>query len=253
MALGHIISTANIKGGVGKTTTAFLLANEITNRGLTVQILDLDPNRAFMRLKEARENANENPLPWDTQGLKEIGGEDGFFDAVDASREVYDFTILDCEGSQNMLLTYAASIAGLTVIPITPSPLDASALVELMKFINSQSKVMGRKMPYRLLVNQTASGAVKESWEKITIEEIDSNNLPRFQNTLYGGPVFKDIWGKRQTLQEIRADFVKELEALANAKNRQKEEVTKKIAQLDRGIQRSSELCDELFSILAAA
>ena len=40
-----VISFANPKGGAGKTTTALILATQLSENGATVSIIDADPER----------------------------------------------------------------------------------------------------------------------------------------------------------------------------------------------------------------
>ena len=236
MALGHIISTISVKGGVGKTTTSFLLAQEMLQRGLSVSILDLDPNSPFVRLREFRQTAGRPPL-CTILGLQEIG-EKGFFDAIDGLSKAHDFTILDCEGSQNYMLTKAASVSGLTIIPLKHSPLDAWSLPTVTSFVKEQSRVMHRPLPYRILVNFTAGGAVVTNWERDILNELDANKIPRFQTLLYEGNAFKDMWGEAATLYEMDADL-KSGNARPDA-----------IARSTKAITRMQALCDELFTVM---
>lgn len=41
----HVISFAKPKGGAGKTTTALILATQLSENGATVSIIDADPER----------------------------------------------------------------------------------------------------------------------------------------------------------------------------------------------------------------
>lgn len=59
-ALPMVISFANQKGGVGKTTTALTLASYVANRGESVLVVDLDPQasatNALLKYGEGNEN-----------------------------------------------------------------------------------------------------------------------------------------------------------------------------------------------------
>jgi hypothetical protein len=117
--------------------------------------------------------------------------------------------------------------------------LDSWSLPELTDFLNDQAQVMNRPLPYHILVNFTALGAVTPVWERDTITEIDEIGLPRFRTKLYDGRCFRDMWGYNSTLYELR-------ESEANDRASQD-----RLRQVDRAIERGSELCDELFKIMA--
>lgn len=236
MALGHIISTISVKGGVGKTTTCFLLAQELVHRGLSVAVIDLDPNSPFLNLRRFREASGREPL-CSIYGLKEMTDEN-FFRTIDKISAENDFTLIDCEGSQNFLLTKAASVSTLTILPLKHSPLDAWSLPTVTQFVEEQSRVMRRPLPYRALLNFTAGGAVVTNWEKDIISDLDAASIPRFQTLLYEGTLFKDMWGEASTLYEMQHD-AQESSTKADTANRHV-----------KAIGRMRELCDEVFAVM---
>lgn len=237
MALGHIISTISTKGGVGKSTSALLLLQELLERGHSVALLDLDPNKPFVKFRTHRTKQGR-ACPAKILGLGEFDDKK-FFELIAELRDAYDFIILDCEGSQNFMLTKAASVTEIVIVPVNVSPLDSWSLPELTGFLLEQSQVMRRPLPYRVLLNFVAQGAVTPVWERDTIREIDEIPLPRFQTKLYEGRCFKDMWGYNSTLYELRQEEVSEKAS------------PDRLRQIDRAIERGSQLCDELFRVMA--
>jgi chromosome partitioning protein len=126
MALGHVIATMNIKGGVGKTTVALLLLQELIARGYKTALLDLDPNKPFVKFRNYRQNSGRD-FPSTIIGLGEFDAK-SFFPMVEELRESNDFIIIDCEGSQNFMLTKAASVTEAVIVPVNVSPLDSWSL-----------------------------------------------------------------------------------------------------------------------------
>src|SRR3546814_13307125 len=49
-----IISIANPKGGAGKTTLAFILADQLSSNGASVAVVDADPNAIIAKWHERR-------------------------------------------------------------------------------------------------------------------------------------------------------------------------------------------------------
>ena len=236
MALGHIISTVGVKGGAGKSTVCYLLAQELRHRGHSVAVLDLDPNHPFLNLQQFRREAGMDDL-CTIYGVPEIN-EKTFFAYHDKVSASHDFTLIDCEGSQNFLLTKAASVSSMTILPVKHSPLDVWSLPVITNFVEEQSRVMRRPLPYRTLVNFTADGAVTTQWERQVIDDLDTELVPRFQTLLFEGIVFKDMWGEVSTLYELQE---------AAISNNSKELKLKRIA---KGIDRMQAICDELFTFM---
>ena len=56
------ISFASSKGGAGKSTSAVLLATELSQHGTTVTIIDADPNQPVLRWSKNPENLRISPL-----------------------------------------------------------------------------------------------------------------------------------------------------------------------------------------------
>jgi len=150
--MGSIIAVANQKGGVGKTTTAVNLAASLASLGRQVLLIDLDPQgNATMGCgvdKHALERSScdvmlgdepiqaclqrvEEPapgfdlLPANSDltaaevGLMTLAAkEKRLSEALADLGDAYDFVIVDCPPSLNMLTVNALVAAGGVLIPI---------------------------------------------------------------------------------------------------------------------------------------
>ena len=148
--MGRIIAIANQKGGVGKTTTSINLAASIAEMGKRVLAIDLDPQGNMTSGLGVDKNEVENTVYelmldecsinesiQDTvvKGLRLIpsnvnlaGAEIellGINDkeyilktAVDYIRDDYDFIVIDCPPSLNMLTVNAMTTADTVLVPI---------------------------------------------------------------------------------------------------------------------------------------
>ena len=148
--MGRIIAIANQKGGVGKTTTSINLAASIAEMGKRVLAIDLDPQGNMTSGLGVDKNEVENTVYelmldecsinesiQDTvvKGLRLIpsnvnlaGAEIellGINDkeyilktAVDYIRDDYDFIVIDCPPSLNMLTINALTAATSVLVPI---------------------------------------------------------------------------------------------------------------------------------------
>ncbi len=116
----HVIVVAQSKGGVGKTTLAVNVANDIARSGRTVTVIDADPQGSALQWAEPRLLpfpvrqellTLRNQLLWVRNVLK-----------TDS-----DFVIIDLPAGFGTAFETAVLIADLVVIPCSPSSLDIGA------------------------------------------------------------------------------------------------------------------------------
>ncbi len=149
--MSRVIGIANQKGGVGKTTTAINLAACLAEKGKKVLLIDLDPqgnatsgfglergqieNTVYQLLisddlsikdciqKNVQENVDVLPSDVNLSGaeIELIGIKRKEFvlkKKLEPVREDYDFVIIDCPPSLNMLTVNALTTADSVLVPI---------------------------------------------------------------------------------------------------------------------------------------
>jgi chromosome partitioning protein len=176
-----ILSLVNVKGGVGKTTTAVNLAAAFAGTGLRVLVVDLDPQgSASYSLGVSGEEQwassvdlllNETPVQQAIQttgvegvdlvaGTMDLAGSDlvlarkrdphqRLAKALAPVRRRYDFVLVDCPPGLSILTVNGLTAAGAFVVPVAPHDLD---ILALDRFFEGLEKLQGtvRRMP-RLL------------------------------------------------------------------------------------------------------
>jgi len=165
--LGRTIAIANQKGGVGKSTTAINLSSCLGEMGQKVLTIDMDPQGNTTSGMGVEKNEVENtiyelllgeskledciiPLKFDNLSLvpsnvnlagaeiELIGVDDKEFilkKAIDQVRDQYDFIIIDCPPSLNMLTINAMTTADTVLVPIQCEYYALEGLSQLMHTI----------------------------------------------------------------------------------------------------------------------
>lgn len=170
------LALVNVKGGVGKTTTAVNLAHVFARTGLRVLLVDLDPQgSATFSLGVPREGidpsiaevlagkaeAAEAIRPGAVEGVDllpsalRLAGADFALArkqepekllkrALAPLRRRYDVTVLDCPPGLTVLSVNALAAADAYIVPVAPHHLDVQALGGFFELVEASRERIGR-------------------------------------------------------------------------------------------------------------
>jgi chromosome partitioning protein len=213
-----IIAIANQKGGVGKTTISFNLANGLARCGHSVLVIDNDPQGnltgAFLqdpttlkanildfyedRYNTIPQNINSNlALIGANIQLSKVA--DGDFEIIYKLKEgletltqQYDFVLIDCLPSFGYLNMAALNAAHYVLIPTKPAPFALMGLKDFFSTVEKAKKRLNDKLQVLGIILNLVEG------RKTTIAEELENTL----RETYGNLVFETIISKGTKLEE---------------------------------------------------
>lgn len=229
--MSHIISLANQKGGVGKTTTAINLSSCLAAKGQKVLAIDMDPqgnmtsglgvekdqveNTVYdliigkagieeVLCKEVIENLDVLPTNIDLSAaeIEMIGVENKEYilrDEVAKIRENYDYVIIDCPPSLNMLTINAMTTADSVLVPIQCEYYALEGLSQLIHTIelvqerlNENLKMEGvvfTMYDARTNLSLQVVENVKDNLEQTIYKTIIPRNIRLAEAPSYGMPI----------------------------------------------------------------
>lgn len=209
------LALVNVKGGVGKTTTAVNLAAAFARSGLTVLVIDLDPQgsatTSFGVTREeavpsladvllGRAKAAEAVRETRVEGISllpaslRLAGADLALArkqepdkllkrALSPIRRRYDVIVLDCPPGLSILTTNALAASDAYIVPLLPHHLDMEALAGFLEAVSGLKERI-RKPPELL---------------GILLTQVDH----RTQLTDQVVAAIRETWGKRVFRTEI--------------------------------------------------
>lgn len=212
--MSRIIAIANQKGGVGKTTTSINLSAALAEAGKKTLVIDLDPQgNATSGIgidKEEVENtiyeliigectASDCLVKSDISNLSVIpsnvnlaGAEIELLDvenkeyilknAVDYIRDDYDFVLIDCPPSLNILTLNAMTTADTVLVPIQCEFYALEGLSQLMYTINLVEERLNPNLSIEGVVFTMYDGRTNLSQQ--VVENVKNNLQTKIYETI---------------------------------------------------------------------
>ena len=229
--MGRIIAVANQKGGVGKSTTAINLSACLAEKGKKVLAIDMDPqgnttsgfgvdkngieNTLYELLlgeaetkdtivKDVVENLDLIPSNINLSGaeIELVGIDDKEFilkGITDKLRRKYDYIILDCPPSLNMLTINALTAATSVLVPIQCEYYALEGLSQLIHTIDLVKERLNKRLKMEGVVFTMSDARtnlslqvvenVKENLNQNIYKTIIPRNVRLAEAPSYGQPI----------------------------------------------------------------
>ena len=217
-----VISVANIKGGVAKTTTAANLGVGLVKKGKRVLLVDLDP-QGSLSLGLGIRNNKELPYTVSTviqkvineieisegegiihndegvdilpsshrlrtveQQLDEVMSKEHILEEyIDGIRDRYDYIIIDCNPGVDNLILNALTCCDSVLIPSPPEYLCVEGLQEIIRTIGQVKKRLNRKIEIEGVLLTIVNGRTNIARDIMNkMEEAYGQHLKIFQTVI---------------------------------------------------------------------
>ena len=186
-----VITFFQTKGGTGKTTSAFALA-EIFGSGKTTTVIDADRRQPFSK--------------WQTRGgeghkfkIVPCVDEDKIAKAIHDAQSRSTFVIVDTEGSGNTTSAKAVAVSDLVIITTTGSALDQDGVSEAIAFVKDLEKRTKRAIPCYILMTRQPAAIVSRA-KRIAEKQMIEAGLNVFKSKIVERAAFEAIFGYSMTL-----------------------------------------------------
>lgn len=193
------ISFVSQKGGTGKTTLALNVATEAMRNGLTVAIIDLDPQPSAMAWSDLRADRADPPV-LDAKASRLAAAVQA------AAAQGLDLLVVDTGGRTDEGAYAAAKVSDLVVVPIQPSAIDLKSMDATRELIDRAGKppslvVLTRVKPFGSRHDETAAWLNNHGF---TVCPVTIGDRVPFQDAYAAGQTAAEYEAGGKAAQEIQ-------------------------------------------------
>lgn len=199
-----IIAFVNQKGGVGKTTLALHVSNELARQGGRVTLIDADPQGSALDWAKAR-TGGEYPRRF---AVIALARETLHLEVPDIAR-ANDHVVIDAPPRARALARSAVIAAERVLIPVQPSPFDLWASDEIVAAVKEaqmfKPRLRAAFVANRVIVGAIVGNALSRTLARAAIPKLASEVSQRvvFAESAASGRLACELEPRGRAAQEI--------------------------------------------------
>lgn len=206
-----VISFANPKGGAGKTTTALILATQLSENGAKVAIIDADPERWISQWSDMP------GCPANIVVINEVS-EDSIVDQIEDASEHFQFVIVDLEGTASLMVANAIGMSDLVLIPLQGSSMDARGGAKTIRLIQNQSRMARRSIRHSVVLTRTSAAVTSRALKNVH-DQLTANGIDVMKTGIVERAAYRDLFDYGGTLSALDRKQVSNVDkAIVNAR-----------------------------------
>jgi chromosome partitioning protein len=219
------------KGGVGKTTSAFLLSTALANL-YDVTVIDADPNHPVKTWAQGGNTPERLTIVSDVD-------EDTIIERIEEAASKTPFVTVDLEGTASKTVIYAISQADFVVIPTQGSQLDANEASRAIRVVLQSEKMTGKAKPYAVLLTRTSPLIRTRGLAHIQNGLINAG-IPVLETELNERDAFKAVFSFQRTLDSLSPADVPNLDRAKSNVEAFAQEILAKLTSEQGGRERTA-------------
>lgn len=189
-----VIVMASPKGGCGKSTCAVILATEFARQGVTVTVLDCDPNKSLTRWAE-------HGLPKNIQLIDDVQRAE-LVPVIRKADGDGRIVIVDLEGIASQIVSRAIAQADLVIIPMQATSLDAEIGSEALGLIQEEEEALGRSIPHAVVLTMT-NAAMKTRIQRNLEAQLAAAHIDLIEPSLVYRAAFSELFAHGGDLNNL--------------------------------------------------
>ena len=207
-----VIAVCNQKGGCGKTTLVFNLAQAFALEGDIVLLVDLDPQGSAVDWRSMSPAAG---VGFEVEPMERAA----LVRNIRNLRREHDFVLIDCPPQYADLSADAIRVSDLVLVPVQPSPLDVWATGPVVDLVLARQEATGGAprgayVISRAISNTALQRSLAQALEQQRLPVLSSGTTQRVAyavSAAAGGTVFDGRPGAARREIEALRDEIKEL------------------------------------------
>lgn len=192
-----IITVANRKGGVGKTTIATNIAVALMNKGKTL-LVDADEQRSAYKWNDFRENK-----------LDSISVHENLLNTLEKKVEEYDFILIDIAGRDSEVFREALLVTDKLVVPTQASLLDLEVIPYLEDKIQ-KVKTDNPTLEAYIVINKAPTNPKSSEIEQAKAYLADYPSFKLLQTVIKDRKQFRDAIVEAKSVSEMNSSKAKD-------------------------------------------